>query len=598
TGASYSTDNLTIATSGSHKSVFTGYWLDAFLVKFDNNGVRQWGTFYGGITDEGSHSCAVDNFNNVYICGYATPESSGVVATPGSHQPNGAGGVYDAFLAKFNSNGVRQWGTYYGGTFDEAASSCVTDNSGNVYMTGNTSSSTGIASAGCHQNYLAGNYDAFLVKFNSNGVKDWGTYYGSTQMEMGQDCAVDLLGNVYLAGYSGSPTSNQIATPNSHQDTSGGNFDAFLIKFTNQGVRQWGTYYGGAGMDCGMGCTTDSTGNIYLCGFTNSLDSNSISTIGSHQINYGGGSSWGDAFITKFNSSGTRIWGTYYGGPKEDWSVSCAAENNGNVYLIGTTNSDSTNAIATNGSFQETFGGGISDAFVAAFDLTGQRISGTYYGARGREEGEACVINKARSIFIAGVTDSNTSDTIASVVSHQNLYGGGQWDGFLARFNMCEQSPTISIGISNTIICLGETAVFNASGVSSYAWNTGWAGATMSVSPISNTSYTVSGKDIDGCEATASISLLVTPCTSIGFISNSTEEIKIYPVPSQDHTLYINRSVDDPIIVKITNTLGAIVLKVAINVRDYKFDLRSQPPGIYFVEISGSQHATKKIILN
>ena len=53
-----------------------------------------------------------------------------------------------------------------------------------------------------------------------------------------------------LAGYTTSTTG--IATTGAHQTTSGGDYDAFLVKFNSSGVRQWGTYYGGTGYDDGL----------------------------------------------------------------------------------------------------------------------------------------------------------------------------------------------------------------------------------------------------------------------------------------------------------------------------------------------------------
>ena len=62
----------------------------------------------------------------------------------------------DAFLVKFNSSGVRQWGTYYGGTGRDIGYSCATDASGNVYSSWMTNSTTGIATTGAHQTTLEG----------------------------------------------------------------------------------------------------------------------------------------------------------------------------------------------------------------------------------------------------------------------------------------------------------------------------------------------------------------------------------------------------------------------------------------------------------
>ena len=69
-------------------------------------------------------------------------------------------------MVKFNSSGVRQWGTYYGGTGSEYGYSCATDASGNVYLSGSTGSTTGIATIGAHLATYGGSVDAFLVKFD------------------------------------------------------------------------------------------------------------------------------------------------------------------------------------------------------------------------------------------------------------------------------------------------------------------------------------------------------------------------------------------------------------------------------------------------
>ena len=124
---------------------------------------------------------------------------------------------------------VRQWGTYYGGTGDDRGNSCAIDASGNIYLAGWTSSTTGIATTGAHQTTFGGFNDAFLVKFNSSGVRQWGTYYGGTGWEEGWSCATDSSGNIYLAGQTGSTSG--IATTGAHQTTFGGNYDAFLVKF-------------------------------------------------------------------------------------------------------------------------------------------------------------------------------------------------------------------------------------------------------------------------------------------------------------------------------------------------------------------------------
>ena len=48
----------------------------------------------------------------------------------------------------------------------------------------------GIASNGCFQPTLGGNYDGYIVKFDSSGQRQWGTYYGGTNFDQAYSCAI------------------------------------------------------------------------------------------------------------------------------------------------------------------------------------------------------------------------------------------------------------------------------------------------------------------------------------------------------------------------------------------------------------------------
>jgi hypothetical protein len=167
----------------------------------------------------------------------------------------------------------------------------------------------------CTLSFEIENYNPNLELIIDPVTRLWGTYYGGSGSggDLGYSCSTDASGNVYLAGYTSSNTGTIIATAGSHQSTNGGGTsDAFLVKFNLSGVRQWGTYYGGAGDDLGYSCATAGAGNVYLAGYTASNTGTILATAGSHQSTYGGGTY--DAFFLKFNTSGLRLWGTYYGG--------------------------------------------------------------------------------------------------------------------------------------------------------------------------------------------------------------------------------------------------------------------------------------------
>ncbi len=357
------TNSITDIASGGHQNM-TGGDNDAFLVKFDSDGIHLWSTYYGGLATDYGLSCTVGVNDDVFLAGTTFGSLTGIAS--GGHQ-NAHGGNDDAFLVKFSSAGVRQWGTYYGGAQAETQTTCATDASGNVFLAGSTGSTTNIGDGG-HQNTPVGLVDCYLVKFNSAGQRQWGTYYGGLFDENGGTCVVDNAGNVYL---SGSTTSySGIATPGSHQDYHGAeipayqegfDYDAFLAKFDNDGVRLWATYYGGWDPETGRGCTTDGNNNVYLTGETRSEEN--IGS-GGHQNTYAG--SW-DAFLVQFNESGERQWGTYYGdgGAFDDWGIGCAVDSNNDVYIAGQTGSPT--AIASGG-HQNMHGGNQWDAFLVKFE--------------------------------------------------------------------------------------------------------------------------------------------------------------------------------------------------------------------------------------
>ena len=515
-----------IATVGSHQTICGG-GNDAFLVKFDAGGARQWSTYYGGAGTEIGQSCASDATGNVYLAGYTNSNTGTVIATAGAHQTV-YGGNNDGFLVKFNASGLRQWGTYYGGSGGDYVSNCASDATGNVYLAGETESgtSTVIATAGAHQPVYSGLRDGFLVKFNSSGLRQWGTYYGGSGTDAGVSCASDATGIVYLAGYTDSNSGTVIATAGAHQPVyGGGGDDGFLVQFNASGVRLWGTYYGGAVTDLGRSCATDAMGNVYLAGYTYFTTGTAIATAGAHQP-VGGGLM--DGFLVKFNSSGLRQWGTFYGGSGADNVMGCASDASGNVYLAGQTASNSVTGIATAGAHQTGYGGGTYDAYLVKFNASGVRQWGTYYGGSGEDRSFSCITNDSGSVYLAGYTASNSGTNIPTISSHQSGYGGGTSDAFLAKFFDCTPpNPSNTTPATNQTICSNHSATLSAiSSTNTINWfasmnstttiGTGTSYITATLSPGTYTYYA----EASGCllsETRTPITVLVnlTPTVSV-----------------------------------------------------------------------------------
>jgi uncharacterized protein YjdB len=377
---SFQKDGKTVASSFRLGGDVLSYEIGAYEGDLTIDPNLIWGTYYG--SEDGTISCedvATDGSGNVYMGGNTS--SAADIATSGSYQATLVGST-DAFLVKFNSAGVRQWATYYGGGSGEQGKSVATDASGNVYVTGVTFSSSGIATAGAFKATLLGSFgDAFLVKFNSAGVRQWATYYGETGGDGANSVATDGTGNVYIVGNTSSTAS--IATAGAFQTTPG---NGFLVKFNSAGTRLWGTYlpyYTNT-------IATDGSGNVFFAG--EAYGTSGFATIGAHQPAEAG---IVDCFLAKFNSSGARQWATYYGGANNDFANSLATDGSGNVFLAGHTESSS--GIATTGSIT-----GGSDAFLVKFNGAGVRQWGMYWGGAHTDEGNAVCTDRSGNAYLAG----------------------------------------------------------------------------------------------------------------------------------------------------------------------------------------------------
>ncbi|NQV02934.1 MAG: hypothetical protein HQ542_09830, partial [Bacteroidia bacterium] len=369
-----STNSLSnIATLGAFQTVLGG-GTDGFLAKFNANGQRMWATYYGGNAGDRVDACAVDQWGNIFIAGFTSSNSN--IASPGAFQTVLRGGI-DSFVAKFDPAGIRLWGTYYGGNEIQPLSgdwfqACETDTSGSIYCAGETGAPDFIATPGALQTTLFGLRDGFLVKFTGEGERVWATYYGGSGMEENTGCTVSKNGLVYLSGTTESP--ENISTPGSFLPTLGSSPKGFLACFNLDGQRLWGTYFGGDGSDESYGCAADTGSHVYLYGVTNSL--NNIATPGVYQAaKIGTGT---DAFLNKFNSSGGRLWGTYFGAGSTDIQ-GAAVDDSGYVYVTGISNTQDT-LIFSPSAYLTIKRGEYGNAVLAKFTGIGDRVWSTYYG--------------------------------------------------------------------------------------------------------------------------------------------------------------------------------------------------------------------------
>jgi hypothetical protein len=452
--AGRTTSSSNIATTGAHQTVITtNAGADGMLIKFNNNGVRQWATYYGGSNMDEMYSVAYSVTGHLYAAG-STQSLTGI-ASAGAHQAglyNSQTGSPDLYLVKFDLAGARQWATYYGGEGNEYGGVVTCDGVGNIYLAGATQSDTNISTPGSAQPTRTGAginpYNGVLAKFSSTGTRLWGTYFGTNHAHF-YAVACDAWNNVYAAGLTGDTNT---ATLSCVQPYPGGNGDGMLVKYNSNGTRLWWTYYGGSGTEAipAVHCYGAS---VFIGGRTGS--SNNMATPGAFQTIK---NNWDDGFIAKLDSSGNRDWGTYIGGNGNESINGIAAGPAGNIYIAGYQH-NSTSNISTPGAFQTTYGGGYNDMYFAEFSFTGARQWASYYGGPGEEYCAwhyGCPIAydlKGDRIYLTGFTGSTSG--IATSNGHQTTLVGSD-DAFLVKFEP-DTSVYILQPYIDTVLCAGST---------------------------------------------------------------------------------------------------------------------------------------------
>ncbi|QSW87846.1 T9SS type B sorting domain-containing protein [Flavobacterium endoglycinae] len=379
---------------------------------------RLWGTYYGGNDGDFSSAICNDKSNNVYFSGYT--RSTINIATIGSIPESTSYTYYNGigFVTKFDPDGVRIWGTYY----SVIPSTIKVDSNYNLYFTGTEDiEAANVTTPGSHQPSKT-MYDystAYLVKLNSLGVREWGTYYGDGQFDLGNDLCFDSFNNVYLVGKTQSL--NKISTIGSYQPTHAAGYldsDGYIVKFNPQGVRVWGTYFGGTGNDDIRSCNISDDGFLYITGNTTSTDN--IATPNSYEPTFIG---YGSAMIAKFTLNGMRVWGSYCNGSRYSTITKSVIKQN-YMYLIGKT--DSHTSLISNNTFNPAFQtssfwlGYDFNSYIIKFDLdTQKQVWGTYFG----EIIQDVVVNSKNKVIIEGVTDITSGIATIDAYSTVPQYG-------------------------------------------------------------------------------------------------------------------------------------------------------------------------------
>jgi hypothetical protein len=311
---------------------------DAFVMWLNPSQAVVYSTLFGGSGFDRGKAIAVDKSGNIWIDG----------DTQSTDLPNSGGfqsaliGTQNMFIAAFNpalsGTATKIYSIYIGGTsWDEAYAIAVAPD-GTIWLAGGTYSSNIWIAGNSYQGTYGGDGDAYIAHINAGlgaNALLYSSFLGGDGIEEATSMVLDSSGRVVLSGYTLSP--NFPVTSNAVQTTYGGNTDAFVsILDTAKGQLVYSTYFGGSEPDAAMDLKIDSSGVLYVSGYTES--SGLPSTGDAPQAKYDG---YVDAFGLKLNPGNPGLAGvdsfTYLGSDGVQVAYGVDFDSKGNVYLTGST---------------------------------------------------------------------------------------------------------------------------------------------------------------------------------------------------------------------------------------------------------------------
>ena len=360
-----------------------------------------------------------------------------------------------------------EFSTFLGGTDDDhmdvvyAYGSMVIDSEGNIIVVGRTTS-TDFPLKGAFQDTLNGYSDSTISKFYPNGSLAFSTYFGGSEQELITGVAVDSDDNIVIAGVTGS---SDLPVVNAFQSNisgvSGGVTDCFIAKFSEDGQSLlFSTYFGGASNDYAYAMAIDSSDRIVITGTTQSTDFPLLNPVQDSNAGFL------DVFVSLFDANvQSLLFSTYLGTTSVDHGRDIKFDSQGDIWLTGIA---AVGNLATEGAYQEENAGGISDAFLAKFSISGTLQYLTFLGGEDLEWGNALAIDSDDNLIVTGFTTSDNFPTSNPYQDQRVDFA----DMFITKFtpdgqnvvfstylggSFVDHSNAITIDSDDNIIVTGQT---------------------------------------------------------------------------------------------------------------------------------------------
>ena len=385
-------------TEGNLHGQTNNGFADGFLTKYLADGTQSWTRLLGTGEYDRAFALAASGDGAIYIAGSSEGNLDGQ-----THQGSG-----DIFLTRYQADGTKSWSRLLGSPAEEAATALTTGGDGSIYVAGYTQ-------GGLDGQSNSGGSDGLISKYSATGSRLWTRLLGTSSEDRATALARGSDGAIYVAGYTNGGL---------HGQTNNGTTDGFLSKYDANGNRLWTQLLGGTAPDLATAVTVGNEGAIYVGGYS--------------EGNLHGQTSNGgvDAFISRYDSNGNRLWTKLLGGPSYEAANAITLGSNGNLYLAG----------YTEGSLDGQVNGGSRDIFISQYLPDGTKVSTQLLGTSAADQAKGLVGGSDGAFYVTGDTSGNLNGQINN---------GGSSDIFLTK--LVNTPSTSLVVIAATDATAGET---------------------------------------------------------------------------------------------------------------------------------------------
>lgn len=337
--------------------------------------VFDWVAQMGGTGLDHGRSIAIDINGDVVTTGGISGE---VTWTLGNSSFNlTANGTTDVFILKTGQDGSPIWAKHCGGSGTATGKKVITDDAGNIIVTGNFSGTVDFdPGPGTFNMINNGNAyvgtATFVLKLDPDGNFLWAKQTepinGGTVV---YSMVRDVDGNLILTGNVGGEVDFDPG-PGTTTLSPGANYQVFTWKLDSEGNFLWVKELGAKNLkDYGYSVVSDANGNIYTTGsFYRNVDFDPSKKgrfiMHSNGIN--------DGFIQKLDQNGNFVWAKQIGGTGSDGCQSTTRDAFGNLYTAGYF-SGTVDFDPGPGTFNlTTTGAATSSAFIQKLDAAGNFV--------------------------------------------------------------------------------------------------------------------------------------------------------------------------------------------------------------------------------